>query len=107
MNDLIHSIAQTKVLIIYYHVEFQVDFEMIGGLDKNIKMLKEIIILPLLCPDIFAKLHVNPVRGVLFHGPPGMNTDLLYFSIPLSINAYAFAAFSHSTLHSVNCVTVG
>lgn len=48
-----------------------VRFDNIGGLDRHVSSLKEMIIFPLLYPEIFAKFGVSPPKGVLFHGPPG------------------------------------
>ena len=36
------------------------------------RSLKEMVVFPLLYPELFQKFKVNPPRGVLFHGPPGM-----------------------------------
>ena len=52
-------------------LDTNVDFASVGGLGKYEKSLKEMIFLPLLYPEIFAKFNVNPPRGVLFYGPPG------------------------------------
>jgi hypothetical protein len=52
-------------------VDQAVDFSKVGGLDEHIRSLKEMIVLPLLYPEVFAKFNLTPPRGVLFHGPPG------------------------------------
>jgi len=49
-----------------------VQFDSVGGLDKQIKGLKEMILFPLMYPEVFSKFKINPPRGVLFYGPPGM-----------------------------------
>ena len=48
-----------------------VSFESVGGLGKHIQSLKEMIVFPLLYPEIFEKFHIDPPRGCLFYGPPG------------------------------------
>ena len=50
----------------------QITFESIGGLGKHVRSLKEMVVFPLLYPEVFEKFKVNPPRGVLFHGPPGL-----------------------------------
>jgi ATPase family AAA domain-containing protein 2 len=55
---------------------FQVMFDRIGGLDKHLRALKEMIVFPLLYPEIFTRFKITPPRGVLFYGPPG---ELLVF----------------------------
>ncbi|ORX44975.1 AAA-domain-containing protein [Piromyces finnis] len=54
-----------------------VDFNMIGGLNEHIQSLKEMVILPLLYPEVYSKFSITPPRGVLFHGPPGTGKTLL------------------------------
>lgn len=58
-------------------VDQSVDFTAVGGLDKHIQSLKEMVILPLLYPELFARFGLTPPRGVLFHGPPGTGKTLL------------------------------
>jgi len=54
-----------------------VDFGKVGGLDHHIKSLKEMVVLPLLYPEVYSKFQITPPRGVLFHGPPGTGKTLL------------------------------
>ncbi|KAG0223329.1 ATPase AAA domain-containing protein 2 [Actinomortierella wolfii] len=54
-----------------------VDFDHVGGLDHHIKDLKEMVILPLLYPEVYKHFQITPPRGVLFHGPPGTGKTLL------------------------------
>ncbi len=46
-------------------------FETLAGMEPEIKVLKELALLPLTYPEIFEKLGVPSGRGVLLHGPPG------------------------------------
>ena len=46
-------------------------FDQVGGLDHYVKALKEMVFLPLVYPELFARFHIAPPRGVLFYGPPG------------------------------------
>ncbi|XXQ38630.1 AAA+ ATPase domain-containing protein [Plasmodiophora brassicae] len=59
-------------------VDSGVNFESIGGLDVHIDSLKEMVVLPLLYPDLFKRFKVQPPRGhrVLFFGPPGTGKTL-------------------------------
>lgn len=49
----------------------RIRFNTIGGLDSHIQCLKEMILLPMMYPEVFKQFHIQPPRGVLFHGPPG------------------------------------
>ena len=52
-------------------VDRSITFDSIGGLKEHIKGLKEMIMFPLMYPEVFDKFKISPPRGVLFHGPPG------------------------------------
>lgn len=52
-------------------------FDHIGGLDQHVASLKEMILFPLLYPEVFEKYKINPPRGVLFYGPPGTGKTLV------------------------------
>ncbi|NWV26695.1 ATAD2 protein, partial [Origma solitaria] len=61
--------------------EMQIDgsaqFHGVGGLSDHISALKEMVILPLLYPDVFEILKFKPPRGCLFYGPPGTGKTLV------------------------------
>ncbi|KAL9651601.1 hypothetical protein ABK040_001546 [Willaertia magna] len=54
-----------------------IGFDSIGGLHRHINALKEMVVLPLLYPEVFDKFDITPPRGVLFYGPPGTGKTLL------------------------------
>jgi len=54
-----------------------VNYEDIGGLEEEIKKIREMVELPLKHPEIFEKLGIEPPKGVLLHGPPGTGKTLL------------------------------
>lgn len=45
-----------------------------GGLESHIRCLKEMVVFPMLYREVFEKFHIQPPKGVLFHGPPGKIT---------------------------------
>ncbi|XP_034943893.1 ATPase family AAA domain-containing protein 2-like [Chelonus insularis] len=53
------------------------DFSCIGGLEKHIKLVKEMVLFPLIYGDIYAKFNIKPPRGLLFYGPPGTGKTLV------------------------------
>jgi len=55
----------------------EVNYEDLGGLDEEIKKIREMVELPLKHPEIFARLGIEPPSGVLLHGPPGSGKTLL------------------------------
>jgi transitional endoplasmic reticulum ATPase len=55
----------------------EVAYEDIGGLEDEIKKIREMVELPLRHPEIFEKLGIDAPKGVLLHGPPGTGKTLL------------------------------
>ena len=55
----------------------QVTFDSIGGLKQHVRSLKEMILFPLLYPEVFDRFKIQPPRGVLFYGPPGCGKTLV------------------------------
>jgi 26S proteasome regulatory subunit T6 len=72
----LHKILPTKVdpLVSLMKVEAVPDstYDMIGGLDKQVLEIKEVIELPIKHPELFESLGVAQPKGVLLYGPPGM-----------------------------------
>lgn len=54
-----------------------VGFDSIGGLSSHISALKEMVIFPLLYPEVFDNFKIQPPRGCLFYGPPGTGKTLV------------------------------
>lgn len=54
-----------------------VSYEDIGGLDEELKKVREMVELPLKHPEIFERLGIEPPKGVLLHGPPGTGKTLI------------------------------
>merc|ERR1712177_111410 len=52
-------------------------YEMVGGLQKQIKEIKEVIELPVKHPELFDALGIAQPKGVLLYGPPGTGKTLL------------------------------
>ncbi|HYA33378.1 MAG TPA: proteasome-activating nucleotidase [Candidatus Bathyarchaeia archaeon] len=54
-----------------------VSYDDIGGLDSQIQELRETVELPLLKPELFQRVGIEPPKGVLLYGPPGTGKTLL------------------------------
>jgi len=54
-----------------------VSYDDIGGLDAQIQELRETVELPLLKPELFKQVGIEPPKGVLLYGPPGTGKTLL------------------------------
>lgn len=69
-------------------VDPNVNFDGVGGLDDHINKLREMVMLPLLYPEVFLNFKITPPRGVLFHGPPGTGKTLLARALASSVSAH-------------------
>ncbi|XP_034552830.1 ATPase family AAA domain-containing protein 2-like isoform X2 [Notolabrus celidotus] len=58
-------------------IDKTVRFESIGGLSRHISALKEMVVFPLLYPEVFERFKIQPPRGCLFYGPPGTGKTLV------------------------------
>ncbi len=63
------EVAEEKML--------EVTYEDIGGLDEELKKVREMVELPLKHPELFEALGIEPPKGVLLHGPPGTGKTML------------------------------
>ncbi|XP_058469113.1 ATPase family AAA domain-containing protein 2B [Solea solea] len=59
------------------NLDSSVKFDNVGGLGNHIQSLKEMVVFPLLYPEIFEKFKIQPPRGCLFYGPPGTGKTLV------------------------------
>ena len=69
----------------------------LGGVDSVIQQLEDMIVLPLLQPEIYATARIQPPRGILLHGPPGCGKTMI---------AKAFAAEVGVSFISLSAPTI-
>jgi 26S proteasome regulatory subunit T1 len=53
-----------------------VTYNDIGGVAEQVKQLREVVEIPLLHPERFVALGIDPPKGVLLYGPPGTGKTL-------------------------------
>ena len=64
-----------------------VSFNEIGGLQEQLRALREVIELPLTNPELFQRVGISPPKGVLLYGPPGTGKTLLAKAIATNVDA--------------------
>jgi len=62
-------------------------YDDVGGLEDEVKKVREMIELPLKHPELFERLGVEAPKGVLLHGPPGTGKTLLAKAVASETNA--------------------
>ncbi|MHA1301578.1 MAG: proteasome-activating nucleotidase [Candidatus Helarchaeota archaeon] len=64
-----------------------ISYSDIGGLEDQIRELKETVELPLKHPELFKKVGIEPPKGVLLCGPPGTGKTLTARAVAHETNA--------------------
>lgn len=68
-------------------------FNAIGGLNEQIRELREVIELPLINPELFKRVGIKAPKGVLLYGPPGTgkvrivnDCSLFFVLVPIHVH---------------------
>ncbi|CCG80866.1 Probable 26S protease subunit rpt4 [Taphrina deformans PYCC 5710] len=64
----------------------KISFAGIGGLNEQIREVREVIELPLKNPELFLRVGIKPPKGVLLYGPPGTGKTLLARAVASSLD---------------------
>ncbi|XP_013141770.1 PREDICTED: 26S protease regulatory subunit 10B [Papilio polytes] len=64
-----------------------VTYSAIGGLQEQIRQLREVIELPLMNPELFLRVGITPPKGCLLYGPPGTGKTLLARAVASQLDA--------------------
>lgn len=67
-----------------------ITYDDIGGLQREVRRVREMIELPLRFPEIFERLGIDPPKGVLLHGPPGCGKTLIARAVAHETSATFF-----------------
>jgi transitional endoplasmic reticulum ATPase len=65
-----------------------IHYEDIGGLGRELQLVRELIELPMKHPEIFEILGIKPPKGVLFYGTPGSGKTLIAKAVANEVDAH-------------------
>ncbi|MBW3022355.1 CDC48 family AAA ATPase, partial [Candidatus Woesearchaeota archaeon] len=88
ITDLTEILVNPEAIELKEGVVLEVTYEDIGGLDEEIKKIREMVELPLKHPELFERLGIEPPKGVLLHGPPGTGKTLLAKAVANETNSH-------------------
>lgn len=65
-------------------------YEDVGGLEEQVRAVREFVELPLIFPQLYRRLGILPPRGVIFYGAPGTGKTLLARTVANEVNAHFY-----------------
>lgn len=68
----------------------EVGYDDIGGVRKQLALIKEMVELPLRHPQLFKSIGVKPPRGILLFGPPGTGKTLIARAVANETGSFFF-----------------
>lgn len=76
-----------------------VSYEDVGGLDRELRLVREMVELPLRYAEVFEKLGVEAPKGVLLYGPPGTGKTLIARAIASETKLHFFRVNGPEIIH--------
>ncbi|MBI2304642.1 MAG: CDC48 family AAA ATPase [Chloroflexi bacterium] len=76
-----------------------VTYEDVGGLQKEVGRIREMIELPLKFPELFERLGIQAPKGILLHGPPGCGKTLIARAVANETDAYFIHVSGPEVIH--------
>jgi ribosome biogenesis ATPase len=76
--------------------------EDLGGLQRELPIIRELVELPLRYPHLFSRLGADPPAGVLLHGPPGCGKTRLVRALAGSFGVPLFAISAPEVVQGIS-----
>jgi transitional endoplasmic reticulum ATPase len=76
-----------------------VSYEDVGGLERELRLVREMVELPLRYGEVFEKLGIEAPKGVLLYGPPGTGKTLIARAIASETKLHFFRVNGPEIIH--------
>ena len=87
---------QTRPPVVTLHT---VKYEDVGGLEEELGRIREMVELPLKYPQLFARLRIEPPKGVLLYGPPGTGKTTIARAVASEVKAHFIRVNGPEIIH--------
>ena len=78
---------------------YRVSYEDIGGLQREVSLIREMVELPLKFPQLFGLLGIDAPKGVLLTGPPGTGKTLIARAVSSEVRAHFIHVNGPEVIH--------
>ena len=85
--DILPPESDASIQLLTADEKPDVSYSQIGGLDIQKQEIREAVELPLTHFDLYKQIGIDPPRGVLLYGPPGMGKTMLAKAVASNTNA--------------------
>jgi len=75
--DVLPMLEEPEVSALELIESTNVTYEDIGGLSDQLREIREVVELPLIKPEIFERIGIEPPKGALLYGPPGTGKTMI------------------------------
>ncbi|MCZ6749211.1 MAG: AAA family ATPase [SAR324 cluster bacterium] len=79
--------------------DYTIKYEDIGGLEEELARIREMIELPMKYPEFFARLRIEPPKGVLLYGPPGTGKTTIARAVAGEVKAHFIRVNGPEIIH--------
>ncbi len=85
---IVTSETEIEIQYVVEHApDVEITYEDVGGLSREIRLLRELVQLPLALPHVYRQLGILAPRGIILYGPPGAGKTLLMKALASEVSA--------------------